>query len=178
MNELVYIPERKRNGPHHRAALSLDDLLATLAEHRALGRSIVFTNGCFDLLHVGHVRLLEEAAAVGDVLVVALNSDASVRQLKGPARPIVCEGDRAAMLAELPYVDHLVIFEDATPLRLLEAIRPDVLAKGGTYTLDEVVGREIVESYGGCVYLTSRVEGVSTTTLVEALRKDRRCPAG
>jgi D-beta-D-heptose 7-phosphate kinase/D-beta-D-heptose 1-phosphate adenosyltransferase len=132
-------------------------------------QSIVFTNGCFDVLHVGHVQLLEEASTLGDVLVVAVNSDASVRRLKGPTRPIVGEANRAAMLAALACVDYVVIFHEDTPHRLLEAIRPDVLVKGGTYTIDEVVGREIVEAHGGRVCLTSRIEGISTTKLIEAL---------
>ncbi|MGH7135074.1 MAG: D-glycero-beta-D-manno-heptose 1-phosphate adenylyltransferase, partial [Pirellulales bacterium] len=169
MNEVVHILDRTRPAPRSRSAvMPLDNLLAEIAEHRAQTRTVVFTNGCFDLLHVGHVRLLEEAAALGDVLVVAVNSDASVRRLKGPTRPIVREADRAAMIADLPCVDHVVIFDETTPCRVLEAIRPDVLVKGGTYTGEEIVGREIVESYGGRVCVTSRVDGVSTTRLVEA----------
>ena len=175
MNELVHIRDRKRNAREHRAAvILLDDLLAAVAQHRARGRTIVFTNGCFDLLHAGHVRLLEEAAEMGDVLVVAVNSDASVRRLKGPSRPIVREADRAVTLAAVPCVDHVVIFDENTPCHLLEGIRPDVLVKGGTYTIDEVVGREIVEAYGGQVCLTGRVAGISTTHLAEAMGKDAR----
>jgi D-beta-D-heptose 7-phosphate kinase/D-beta-D-heptose 1-phosphate adenosyltransferase len=129
----------------------------------------VFTNGCFDLLHVGHVSYLEEAAAMGDLLVVGLNSDSSVRNLKGPDRPVIAEGDRAAMLAAMQCVDAVVIFDDATPHRLLHALRPDVLVKGGTYTTDEVVGREIVLAYGGEIHVTNVVDGISTTQIVRSL---------
>ncbi|HEV3345312.1 MAG TPA: D-glycero-beta-D-manno-heptose 1-phosphate adenylyltransferase [Pirellulales bacterium] len=153
--------------------VALDVLLQQLVRHRRSGQTIVFTNGCFDLLHVGHVRLLEEAGALGDVLVVAVNGDASVRQLKGPTRPIIAAEDRATVLAALGCVDYVLVFDDPTPHRLLEAVRPDVLAKGGTYTHDEVVGHEIVEAYGGRVCLTSRIDGVSTTRILARLEADR-----
>ncbi|MBX3666534.1 MAG: D-glycero-beta-D-manno-heptose 1-phosphate adenylyltransferase, partial [Burkholderiales bacterium] len=126
------------------------DHAARLADElRRQGQKIVFTNGCFDLLHVGHVSYLADAAALGNVLVVGVNSDASVRRLKGTDRPVISESDRAAMLAALACVGYVVVFDEDTPLELLEAIRPDVLVKGGTYTPQEVVGHEIVESYGG-----------------------------
>jgi D-beta-D-heptose 7-phosphate kinase/D-beta-D-heptose 1-phosphate adenosyltransferase len=154
--------------------ITLDEMVALAAAYRHQGKTVVFTNGCFDLLHVGHVTYLEQAATLGDVLVVAVNSDASVRRLeKGPDRPIVPEADRAAMLAALACVDHVLIFEEATPHRLLEAIRPDVLVKGGTYTVDQVVGHEIVERYGGRVCVTGMQPGVSTTQLVGRIRKRR-----
>jgi rfaE bifunctional protein nucleotidyltransferase chain/domain len=152
-----------------------DEMAALAAAYRREGKTVVFTNGCFDLLHVGHVTYLEEAGTLGDVLVVAVNSDASVRRLgKGPERPIVPEADRAAMLAALACVDHVLIFEQATPHRLLEAIRPDVLVKGGTYTVEQVVGHEIVERYGGRVCVTGAQPGVSTTQLVGRIRKRPR----
>jgi len=141
------------------------------AAYRRKGKRVVFTNGCFDLLHVGHVTYLEEAAALGDVLIVAVNGDASVRRLgKGPERPIVPQADRAAMLAALACVDHVLIFDEATPHRLLKAIRPDVLVKGGTYTVEQVVGHEIAEGYGGRVCVTGIQPGVSTTQLVAEIR--------
>ncbi|HET6880297.1 MAG TPA: D-glycero-beta-D-manno-heptose 1-phosphate adenylyltransferase [Pirellulales bacterium] len=155
---------------HEAPIRTLEELLPELARRRTTGATIVFTNGCFDLLHAGHVQLLEEARRLGDVLVVAVNSDASVRRLKGPTRPVVREAERAAMLASLACVDFVVIFDEDTPHRLLEAIRPDVLVKGGTYRAEEVVGREIVEAYGGRVCVTSRIDGVSTTKLVESVR--------
>lgn len=143
-----------------------------LAElYRQQQRRIVFTNGCFDLLHVGHVTYLQEAAAMGDVLIVGVNGDASVRRLKGPQRPVISENDRAAMLAALACVNHVIVFDTDTPHPLLHAIRPDVLVKGGTYRPDEVVGHEFVSSYGGQVAVTSMIDGVSTTRIVESMRE-------
>lgn len=154
--------------------VTLDDMIALAAGYRRDGKTVVFTYGRFDLLHVGHVTYLEQAAALGDVLVVAVNSDSSIRQPgKGPERPIVPEADRAATLAALACVDHVLIVEQATPHRLLEAIRPDVLVKGGTYTVDQVVGHEIVERYGGRVCVTGKQPGVSTTTLVAEIERRR-----
>lgn len=149
------------------------DQMAKLAEsYRGHGKTIVLTNGCFDLLHVGHARYLEEAAALGDVLVVAVNSDSSARRAKGPNRPIVDQHARAALLAALACVDHVLVFDDDTPHKLLRGIRPEVLVKGGDYTIDQVVGREVVESYGGAVRVTSRTKGVSTSGIVSALRRN------
>jgi D-beta-D-heptose 7-phosphate kinase/D-beta-D-heptose 1-phosphate adenosyltransferase len=146
--------------------------MARLAEeHRRQGRRVVFTNGCFDLLHVGHVTYLQQAAALGDALVVAINSDSSVRALKGPERPIYNEDVRCAMLAALDCVDHVLVFDEPTPHALLRAIRPDVLVKGGTYTAEEVVGREVVLAYGGRVCVAGKIEGVSTTSIVSGLRR-------
>jgi len=149
------------------------DTAARLAEeHRRRGETVVFTNGCFDLLHVGHLQVLAESAAHGDVLVVGVNSDSSVRRLKGPERPIINERDRAALLAALGCVDYVVVYDDDTPHRLLHAIRPDVLVKGGTYALDEVVGHEVVEGYGGRVAVTGTIDGISTTRIVQSLTHD------
>jgi len=122
-------------------------------------------------LHVGHVAYLSEAARLGDVLVVGVNSDASVRKLKGAGRPAITEADRAAMLAALACVQHVVIFDEDTPHALLHAIRPDVLVKGGTYSPSEIVGHEIVESYGGAVCVTSVVDGISTTKILASLAR-------
>jgi D-beta-D-heptose 7-phosphate kinase/D-beta-D-heptose 1-phosphate adenosyltransferase len=140
-------------------------------EYRRRGERIVFANGCFDLLHVGHVAHLSEAAMHGNVLFVGINSDASVRRLKGPERPVVCQRDRAAMLAALACVQHVVIFDEDTPHALLRAIRPDVLVKGGAYAADEIVGREVVEAYGGVVRLTGQIDGVSTTHIVASIHE-------
>jgi D-beta-D-heptose 7-phosphate kinase/D-beta-D-heptose 1-phosphate adenosyltransferase len=134
---------------------------------KALDQKIVFTNGCFDLLHPGHIHLLNEAKRGGDRLIVGLNSDESVRRLKGAGRPILSETDRAAVLGALNCVDLIVIFEEDTPIRLIETLEPDVLVKGSDYRLETVVGREIVEAYGGKVYLVPVVEGYSTTRLAE-----------
>lgn len=146
------------------------DQAARLAERaRSQGKSVVFTNGCFDLLHVGHVTYLAEAAALGDLLIVGVNSDASVRKIKGPQRPVIQEHDRAAMLAALAAVAFVVVFDEDTPCDMLRAIRPDVLVKGGTYTSDQVVGHEIVTAYGGKVCVTSVVDGISTTRILETI---------
>lgn len=149
---------------HRQIAIAAD-------EHRRRGEKVVFTNGCFDLLHAGHVRYLSEAAALGDVLVVGLNSDESVRKLKGPSRPVIGEKDRASLLAALACVQYVVVFDDDTPHGLLQAIRPDVLVKGGTYTPEEVVGREIVQAYGGEVRVAGLVEGISTTNILASMAR-------
>jgi D-beta-D-heptose 7-phosphate kinase/D-beta-D-heptose 1-phosphate adenosyltransferase len=154
-----------------RKIVTLEHAAALAAEYRRHGEKVVFTNGCFDLLHVGHVAYLSEAARLGDVLVVGVNSDASVRKLKGAGRPAIAESDRAAMLAALACVHHVVIFGDDTPHALLHAIRPDVLVKGGTYTTDEIVGHEIVEAYGGAVCVTGVVDGISTTNILASLAR-------
>ncbi len=148
---------------------SLAELLPLVEEIRRQGRRIVFTNGCFDLLHAGHLRCLAEARALGDVLIVAINSDAGVRRLKGLQRPIVSERERADLLAALGCVDYVTIFDDPTPHRLLAHLQPDILAKGGT--TGEIVGQEVVEAYGGRVIFTGRVEGRSTTQLVGLIRE-------
>jgi D-beta-D-heptose 7-phosphate kinase/D-beta-D-heptose 1-phosphate adenosyltransferase len=141
------------------------------AGYRKGGKTLVFTNGCFDLLHVFHANYLGEAAALGDVLVVAVNSDASVRRLRGPARPVIKEADCAAMLAALDCVDHVLIFDDDTPHELLRRLRPEILVKGGTYRVEEVVGADVVAAYGGRVCVTGKIDGVSTTDILAAVRK-------
>ena len=145
---------------------TLDELPRLVMGHRAAGRRVALTNGCFDLLHVGHVTYLEQAADLADVLIVAVNSDSSVRRLKGTGRPVVCDRDRATMLAALQCVDHVVIFDEDTPAGVLHRLRPDVLVKGGTYSIDQIVGREIVEGYGGRVRVVGAVVGISTTELI------------
>lgn len=153
--------------PSSNKVKTLDELAPLVDAYRQQGQTILFTNGCFDLLHIGHVSTLQQAAALGDVLIVAVNSDASVRQLKGSERPIIGQLDRVAILAALDCVDHVILLEDDTPNRLLTQICPDVLAKGGTTA--EIVGREIVEAYGGTVcHLDSR-EGQSTTRIVKRI---------
>lgn len=146
-----------------------EELTAAVHRLRQEGRRIVFTNGCFDLLHAGHLQCLTEARALGDVLIVAINGDASVRNLKGPSRPVVPAQDRAALLASLACVDYVTIFEEATPHALLRRLRPDVLVKGGT--TGEIVGREVVEAYGGQVARTGGLPDRSTTQLVDRMRR-------
>lgn len=148
---------------------NLDVLVSVVEEEKARGKKIAFTNGCFDLLHVGHVRYLQKARKFGDLLVLGLNSDASVRRLKGEKRPLINENERAHILAALDCIDYVVIFEEDTPLRLLEAIKPAVLVKGGDYTPETVVGKDLVESYGGRVELVQFVDGKSTTNIIEKI---------
>jgi D-beta-D-heptose 7-phosphate kinase/D-beta-D-heptose 1-phosphate adenosyltransferase len=131
------------------------------------GQEVVFTNGCFDLLHVGHVRRLEQARSLGDRLVVALNSDASVRALKGPGRPIMPLRQRMEVVAGLACVDWVLLFRDATPLSTIRALKPDILAKGGEWSLDQVVCREDVERWGGRVVQLREVPGIRSTWLIE-----------
>jgi len=153
--------------------LSRHDLAARAATWRSAGKRIVFTNGCFDLLHAGHLALLGHAARLGDVLVLAINSDGSVRRLKGPDRPLVPQAERAALLAALSYVDAVTIFDEDTPLEVLQAVRPHVLVKGGDYRAAEVVGRELVEAAGGRVEIVPLMPERSTTSLLERIRKSR-----
>ncbi len=137
---------------------------------RRRGRRVVFTNGCFDLLHVGHVRYLRAAKALGDVLVVALNSDASVRRLKGPERPLVPLRDRAEVMAALEMVDFVTSFTEATPLRIIRELEPDVLVKGGDWKVEDIVGAEDVLAAGGEVHSLPFARGRSTTRLIERAR--------
>jgi len=148
--------------------VSLEELRIRAESYRRYGKKIVFTNGCFDLLHVGHVTYLQQAAELGDILVVAINSDASVRALKGTDRPVINHQNRAAMLAAVGCVDYVIVFSEATPHKLLRQIRPDVLVKGGTTA--KVVGREVVEQYGGNVHVLGRVDFASTTEIVSSIR--------
>ncbi|HIJ95095.1 MAG TPA: D-glycero-beta-D-manno-heptose-7-phosphate kinase [Desulfuromonadales bacterium] len=147
----------------------LDVLAPLIAAEKGAGKRIVFTNGCFDLLHAGHVKYLQKARVLGDLLILGLNSDESVRRLKGPKRPLICQEERAHILAALDCIDYVVIFDEDTPLNLITALRPDILAKGGDYALESVVGREIVEGDGGRVELVSFVDGKSTTNLIERI---------
>ena len=153
--------------------LSRHELAARAATWRTEGKRIVVTNGCFDLLHAGHLALLSQAAKQGDVLVLAINSDASVRRLKGPERPLVPQAERAALLAALTFVDAVTIFEEDTPLQVLEAVRPHVLVKGGDYQPSEVVGRELVEAAGGRVVIVPLTPERSTSSLVARIRGAR-----
>lgn len=159
---------------HANRKIFLRSTLAAKAEGwRNAGQRTVFTNGCFDLLHAGHLSLLHAAARCGDILIVAINSDASVRRIKGVARPIMPEHERAAFLASLACVDAVVIFDEETPIEVLNAIRPDVLVKGEDYRIEDVVGRELVEGYGGRVVLIPLLPEKSTTSLIERIATDR-----
>ena len=139
----------------------------TLEFHR---QKVVFTNGCFDVLHFGHVHYLREAKKLGDILVVGLNSDDSVRRLKGPARPVNGEKERAFVLAALSFVDYVTLFEEDTPENLIKTVRPDILVKGGDYALDQIVGADFVMQNGGIVTTIPFVEGYSSTHIIEQLK--------
>jgi len=150
------------------------ELPGVLSPIKSRGKKIVFTNGCFDLLHIGHIRYLGKARAEGDVLVVGLNSDRSVRGLKGENRPLIPEAERAELLAALSMVDFIVIFDEPTPLELIKEVRPDVLVKGGDWKKEDIVGGSEVEASGGKVVVVPEIPGKSTSDLIsEIVRKSR-----
>src|SRR5258705_742782 len=151
--------------------LSQDELLGLRQSLRAAGKTLVFTNGVFDLLHVGHVRYLAAARALGDALIVAVNSDRTVRELKGDGRPLLNENERAEILAALRPVDYVTIFDDVSPRSLIARLFPDVLVKGGDYALDEIHGCEEVEAAGGCVVSLPFVAGVSSSAIIERMKQ-------
>lgn len=151
--------------------LSADQMREVREHLRESGARLVFTNGVFDLLHVGHMRYLAQARALGDALVVAINSDRCVRELKGPDRPVFDQDERAEILAALRHVDYVVIFDDISPRRLIGELLPDVLVKGGDYQIDEIHGREEVEAAGGKVIPLPFVPGASTTSLLERMKR-------
>jgi D-beta-D-heptose 7-phosphate kinase/D-beta-D-heptose 1-phosphate adenosyltransferase len=151
--------------------LSRQELQDRVKRWRHTGRRIVFTNGCFDLLHPGHLSLLHYAKSLGDILVLAINSDDAVRRLKGPTRPVIGQNDRAAMLSALGCVDAVTIFDEDTPLETVRCVQPDILVKGQDYRLDEVVGRDVVEAAGGRVVLVPLLPNYSTTSLLARVHR-------
>jgi D-beta-D-heptose 7-phosphate kinase/D-beta-D-heptose 1-phosphate adenosyltransferase len=153
---------------------TMDVLLAELARHRAAGKRIVFTNGCFDLIHLGHIKYFQFARRQGDLLVVGVNTDASIRRLKGEKRPIISESDRLGVLEELESIDFLVRFDDDTPLRLIQQIRPDIIVKGADYQKEKVVGWDLVESWGGKVELAPLIDGRSTSALIQKILESQK----
>jgi D-beta-D-heptose 7-phosphate kinase/D-beta-D-heptose 1-phosphate adenosyltransferase len=157
-----------KDGRHYKI---VEKTFLPLLRRAQAGKKIVFTNGCFDILHFGHVDYLRRAASLGDIMVVGVNSDASVRRLKGPCRPVNGEDDRASLLAALEFVDYVVIFDEDTPYDLIMDLQPDILAKGADYRPEEVVGRDLVESRGGSVALIPLVEGKSTTAIIEHITR-------
>jgi len=168
------LSENPRNAPQDTDSgspklLDLKELLAEVAALRRNGRRIVFTNGCFDLLHAGHVRYLAAARASGDALVVGLNSDASVKAIKGPLRPVVSQQERAEVLAALACVDFVILFDTPDPLPLIRALRPDVLVKGADWKLEEIVGADVVHACGGRVVRVDVVPGVSTSAIIDRI---------
>ena len=171
---VVSAPELRRavhqEGGIGRGVMTEEQLLIAIADARAQGEKIVFTNGCFDIIHAGHVGYLDSARKQGDRLIVAVNTDESVKQLKGPGRPINSVERRMSVLAALEAVDWVLSFSGETPTALLEKVRPDVLVKGGDYSVDQVVGADLIKSYGGEVRVLDFVENVSTTRIVEKIR--------
>ncbi len=163
----------RRRHQHMGKLREIDALLPELAAYRKQGKSIAFTNGCFDILHAGHVAFLRSARQAGDLLVVAVNSDDSIRRLKGPDRPVNEQADRVMVLSELESVDYVIVFNEDTPEKLLEAIRPNALIKGGDYTRNQVVGGDLVESWGGKVVLVNLIEGRSTTNIIQTITASR-----
>lgn len=148
----------------------LDELMKIVEGQKKENKRIVFTNGCFDILHLGHIRYLREAKKLGDILIVGLNSDNSVSSLKGPDRPLVKEKDRAEILSTLEMVDYIVIFNELTPKNLIDKIIPDVLVKGGDWREEEVVGRDTVEAQGGEVVIIPEVKGYSTSAFIKRIK--------
>jgi rfaE bifunctional protein nucleotidyltransferase chain/domain len=157
----------------HPAVLTLEQTIVRFDRKKRNGKLVVFTNGCFDLLHPGHIRSLEAARALGDVLIVGLNSDESVRTLKGPGRPVIPAEERAEILASLECVDAVVIFNESTPQKVVAALLPDILVKGGDWPGNQIVGREEVEAAGGKVVLIDVVPGYSTTEILKKIRGEK-----
>lgn len=159
--ELKLEPQKERN----------KDIIKVVSLAASAGKQVVFTNGCFDILHIGHTRYLTEAKALGDILVVGVNSDSSVRRLKGEQRPIVVEAQRVEMLEALSSVDYALLFGEDTPLELIKEIRPNILVKGGDWEVEQIVGHEFVASYGGKTLSLPFIDGSSTTSIVEQIIK-------
>ncbi|MGH7887795.1 MAG: D-glycero-beta-D-manno-heptose 1-phosphate adenylyltransferase [Candidatus Binatia bacterium] len=151
---------------------SLDEIIAIAAQARQKGKSVVFTNGCFDILHRGHVHVLRQAKAAGDLLIVALNSDRSVREIKGGKRPVLAETDRVELIGAMEMVDYLVVFDEPEPTKLIAAIEPNVLAKGGDWSADKIVGADVVEQAGGRVVVIPYLKGFSTSEIIERILKE------
>jgi rfaE bifunctional protein nucleotidyltransferase chain/domain len=161
----------------HPAILTLDEAILRFGREKRNGRRVVFTNGCFDLLHLGHLWCLEKARSLGDALVVGINNDASVRELKGEGRPAIPAAERAEILSALEFVDGVVIFDELTPLRIIASLLPDVLVKGGDWRPDQVVGREEVEAAGGRVEVIPFLPGHSTTNILRKIREGAPAPS-
>ncbi|HEX6801565.1 MAG TPA: D-glycero-beta-D-manno-heptose 1-phosphate adenylyltransferase [Candidatus Binatia bacterium] len=148
---------------------NLDELTALAAQARQNGKSVVFTNGCFDILHRGHVHVLRQAKAAGDLLIVALNSDRSVQEIKGAHRPVLPETDRVELIGAMEMVDYVIIFDEPDPYKLIAAIKPDVLAKGGDWSAEKIVGADVVEQAGGRIVVIPYLKGFSTSEIIERI---------
>jgi rfaE bifunctional protein nucleotidyltransferase chain/domain len=149
-----------------------DEIASIADEARKSGKKAVFTNGCFDLLHRGHVHILRQAKAAGDLLIVGINSDSSVKSIKGPTRPILPQTDRVELIAAMEMVDYVVLFDEPDPYRLIAAIKPNVLAKGGDWSADKIVGADIVAQNGGRILVIPYLDGFSTTEIIERIRSE------
>lgn len=167
-NEISNYIENNDTG-ERKKILDLAELAQVISRAKNKGEKIVFTNGCFDLLHIGHIKYLSRARSLGNILIIGLNRDKSIRELKGPKRPLIGEIERASLLAALDCVDYVVLFSEMTPEKLIKTLKPDVLVKGGDYSVDEVVGKSIVEGYGGRVELVPIVKGMSTSGIVKKI---------
>ena len=150
---------------------TLNEIVVILEKFRKNSKKIVFTNGCFDIIHSGHIQYLTEAKALGDILIIGLNSDCSIKKLKGPDRPIIDENNRALVLSALEIVDFVVIFDEETPYNLIKKIKPDILVKGGDWKISEIVGSDVVLNNGGEVRSLNFREGISTTKIIEKIRE-------
>ena len=148
---------------------NLQELKEIIDFNKKKGKKIVFTNGCYDLIHIGHIRCFQEGKKFGDVLVVGLNSDRSVRSIKGSPRPLIPQEERAEIISALEIVDYVTIFDQDDPLEIITFIKPDILVKGGDWNIDTIVGREVVESYGGRVFALPLVSGISTTQIIDTI---------
>jgi D-beta-D-heptose 7-phosphate kinase/D-beta-D-heptose 1-phosphate adenosyltransferase len=151
---------------------NLDELAALAAQARQNGKSVVFTNGCFDILHRGHVHVLRQAKAAGDLLIVALNSDRSVQEIKGAKRPVLPETDRIELIGAMEMVDYVIIFDEPDPSKLIAAIKPNVLAKGGDWSAAKIIGADVVEQAGGRVVVIPYLQGFSTSEIIERIIKE------
>ncbi|MFQ3582568.1 MAG: D-glycero-beta-D-manno-heptose 1-phosphate adenylyltransferase [Chloracidobacterium sp.] len=169
LSRLATAAARTPNGATPNKRYALPDLVAQRDVWRRAGLRVVFTNGCFDLLHPGHVAYLRHARQLGDVLIVALNSDHSIHELKGDTRPILTEDERCQVMAALEMVDAVTVFDAPTPLAVIEALLPDVLVKGGDWAIEQIVGREVVEAQGGVVCALPFVPGISTTEIIQRI---------
>jgi D-beta-D-heptose 7-phosphate kinase/D-beta-D-heptose 1-phosphate adenosyltransferase len=154
----------------NRNFLRADELVPIVKDHKSQNRKIVFTNGVFDLIHLGHVTYLLKAKSLGDILIVGINTDSSVQRIKGPLKPIIPLEERAEMLLALSCVDYVSFFDEDTPLKIIQCLQPDILVKGGDWTVDKIVGADLVKGWGGEVHTITIVEGRSTTNLIQLIR--------
>jgi len=155
---------------HKNKILSRKELVSKISQHKARNRKVAFTNGCFDIVHIGHIGLFYKASIVSDIVVVAINSDASVSKLKGKSRPVIGQEERAEIIASIQYVDYVTIFDELTPIDLIKDVKPDILIKGGDWSKDDIVGSDFVKSIGGKVINSFYVEGKSSSNIISNIK--------